>query len=60
VTSEEGQTFVIRAGPQFELVGTNDLGELVPSTPTISDRVLYVRTSGTVLASPNDGSILAN
>jgi outer membrane protein assembly factor BamB len=50
VTSEEGQTFVIKAGPQFELVGTNDLGELVLSTPAISDRVLYVRTSGSVLA----------
>lgn len=50
VSNEEGQTFVIKAGPQFELLGTNELGEIVLSTPAISDRALYVRTSGSVLA----------
>jgi len=50
VTNEEGQTFVIKAGPQFELLGTNELGAIVLSTPAISDRVLYVRTSESVLA----------
>ncbi len=50
VSNEEGQTFVIKGGPQFELVGTNELGELVLSTPAISDGVLYVRTSASVLA----------
>jgi outer membrane protein assembly factor BamB len=50
VTNEEGQTFVIKAGPHFELVGTNELGELVLSTPAISDSVLYVRTSASVVA----------
>jgi hypothetical protein len=50
VTNEEGQTFVIKAGPQFELAATNQLGEVVLSTPAVSDKVLYVRTSGSVLA----------
>jgi outer membrane protein assembly factor BamB len=50
VSNEEGQTFVIKAGPQFELAGRNELGEVVLSTPAVSDRVLYVRTSGSVLA----------
>ncbi len=50
VTNEEGQTFVIKAGPQFELLGKNDLGEVVLSTPAISDKVLYIRTRGSVLA----------
>jgi hypothetical protein len=50
VTNEEGQTFVIKAGPHFELLGTNELGEIVLSTPAISDSVLYVRTSSSVLA----------
>src|SRR6267142_1241880 len=50
VSNEEGRTFVIKAGPQFELVGANELGEIVLSTPAISDRVLYVRTSASVLA----------
>jgi outer membrane protein assembly factor BamB len=50
VSSEEGQTFVIKAGPRFVLAGTNELGEVVLSTPAISDGVLYVRTTGSVLA----------
>jgi outer membrane protein assembly factor BamB len=50
VSNEEGQTFVIKAGPRFELLGTNELGAIVLSTPAISDRVLYVRTSASVLA----------
>ena len=50
MSNEEGRTFVIKAGPQFELLGTNELGELVLSTPAISDKVLYVRTSASVLA----------
>jgi outer membrane protein assembly factor BamB len=50
VSNEEGQTFVIKAGPHFELAGRNELGEVVLSTPAVSDRVLYVRTSGSVLA----------
>jgi len=50
VSDEEGQTFVIRAGRQFQLVATNQLGEVVLATPAISDRTLYVRTSGSVVA----------
>jgi outer membrane protein assembly factor BamB len=50
VSDEEGQTFVIRAGPQFQLLGTNQLGELVLATPAISERALYFRTPGSVLA----------
>jgi len=50
VSNEEGRTFVIKAGPQFELVGANELGEIVLSTPALSDKVLYVRTSASVLA----------
>ncbi|MBC7818773.1 MAG: PQQ-like beta-propeller repeat protein [Planctomycetaceae bacterium] len=50
VSNEEGQTFVIKAGPQFELLGTNELGELLLSTPAFSDKVLYIRTPGNVLA----------
>jgi outer membrane protein assembly factor BamB len=50
VSNEEGQTFVIKAGPQFELVATNQLGEPVLATPAISDGVLYVRTPANLVA----------
>jgi outer membrane protein assembly factor BamB len=44
VTSEEGDTFVVRHGPQFELLNRNALGEVVLSTPAISDKTIYIRT----------------
>ncbi len=43
MTSEEGITFVIRAGRDFELLGENPLGEVVMTTPAISDGLLVIR-----------------
>jgi outer membrane protein assembly factor BamB len=42
--SEDGDTFVIRAGPQFELLGKNSLGELSMATPAVVADGLIVRT----------------
>ena len=44
IATEEGDVFVVRAGPQYELLGTNAMGEVVMATPAISDGVLLVRT----------------
>lgn len=41
---EEGKTFVIKSGDIYELVGTNDLGEMVLSTPALVGERLIVRT----------------
>ena len=41
--SEEGITLVIKAGPKFELVAENPLGESLHATPAISDGVMYIR-----------------
>ncbi len=43
LTSEDGTTFVLRAGPVFELLGTNPLGEVVMSSAAISDGVFVLR-----------------
>jgi outer membrane protein assembly factor BamB len=43
-TSEDGDIFVVRAGPQYELLGTNPMGEVCMATPAISDGLLVVRT----------------
>ncbi len=40
---EDGDIFVIEAGPRFNLLATNSVGELLMATPAISDGVLYVR-----------------
>jgi outer membrane protein assembly factor BamB len=42
-TSEDGDIFVVKAGPQFELLSQNSMGEVLMATPAISDGVLYVR-----------------
>jgi len=44
VTSEEGETFVLKAGPRYELLSTNRLGETVLATGALSENVLYYRT----------------
>ena len=42
-TSEEGQTWVVRAGETFEVLETNELGEVVMTTPAISGGLLVIR-----------------
>jgi outer membrane protein assembly factor BamB len=42
--SEDGDTFVIRAGPEYELLGKNSLGELCMATPAIVRDGLIIRT----------------
>ena len=43
--SEDGDTFVIKAGPEFELLGTNPLNEFTMATPAIAHRSLFIRTA---------------
>jgi hypothetical protein len=42
--SEDGDTFVVKAGPEYQLLGTNSLGEMCMSTPAIAQRSLVIRT----------------
>ena len=42
-TSEDGDVFVVKAGPKYELLATNPLGEVLMATPAISDGVLFFR-----------------
>ena len=48
--SEEGEVFVIKAGPVFELLAANTMGEITMATPAADDGVLYYRTRGHVVA----------
>ena len=43
MTSEDGDTFVIRAGAKHEVLGTNSVGEPVYTTPAISNGRIYIR-----------------
>lgn len=44
--NEEGDTFVVKAGKSFELLGKNSLDEFSMATPAISGGRLLVRTQG--------------
>jgi outer membrane protein assembly factor BamB len=41
--SEDGEVFVVKAGPTFELLARNPVGEVIIATPAISERMLIVR-----------------
>jgi outer membrane protein assembly factor BamB len=43
--SEDGETFVIQAGPEFKLLGKNVLNGMVLATPAIARGSLFIRTS---------------
>jgi len=44
--SEDGDTFVFQAGPQYKLIGTNSLNELCMATPALAGDSLLIRTAG--------------
>jgi outer membrane protein assembly factor BamB len=43
LTSEEGDTYVIKAGAKHEVIRTNSLGEPVYASPAIADEKLFIR-----------------
>ena len=43
LTSEEGDTYVLKAGPKHEVLGTNSLGEPVYASPAIAGGHIFIR-----------------
>ena len=43
LSSEDGDVFVVRTGPKFELIATNPMGQPLMATPAIADGLLIVR-----------------
>jgi outer membrane protein assembly factor BamB len=43
LSSEDGDIFVVRTGPAFELLGKNPMGEPLMATPAIAGGTMYVR-----------------
>ncbi len=48
--SEDGDIFVVTAGPKFKLIATNNMGELLMATPAISKGIMYVRAEHNLFA----------
>jgi outer membrane protein assembly factor BamB len=43
LTSEEGDTYMLKAGPKHEVLRTNSLGENVYASPAIADGKIFIR-----------------
>jgi outer membrane protein assembly factor BamB len=43
LTSEDGDIFVVKAGPTYEMLAKNSMGEVVMATPAVSDGIIFVR-----------------
>ncbi|HJO05573.1 MAG TPA: PQQ-binding-like beta-propeller repeat protein [Acidobacteriota bacterium] len=50
ITSEDGLTSVFKAGPEFELLAENDLGDYTLSSPAVSDGQIFIRTASGLYA----------
>src|SRR6266508_1838424 len=50
LASEDGDVFVIKAGPTYELLATNHLGQVVMATPAISAGTIIIRGLKDVIA----------
>jgi len=46
--SEDGDTFVLQAGPEYKLLGKNSLGEMCMATPAIARDSLIIRTASSL------------
>jgi len=49
-SSEDGDVYVVKAGPEYELLAKNAMGEVLMATPAVSDGLLIFRGSKNVYA----------
>lgn len=49
-SSEDGSIYVVKAGPEFEVLAENPMGETLMATPALSEGVMYIRTRGHLVA----------
>jgi len=49
-TNDQGETFVLRGGSQFDLLHVNNIGERTLASPALVDGRWYIRTAGNLFA----------
>jgi len=47
-TSEDGDTYVIAAGPEYKILATNSLSELTMACPAVAQGNLFIRTASKI------------
>ncbi len=50
LSGEDGDVFVVKAGPEYQLLATNEMGELIMASPALSDGILYIRAKDHLFA----------
>jgi outer membrane protein assembly factor BamB len=50
IASEDGQVFVLAAGPEYKVIAMNEMSTPVLATPAISEGRLLLRTQGEIMA----------
>jgi outer membrane protein assembly factor BamB len=50
MTNDDGETFVLKAGPTFQLLHVNTIGERTLASPALVDGVWYIRTDRNLFA----------
>ncbi len=53
ITDNDGRIYSVKAGPEFELLEENNLGETCMTTPAIADNYLFFRTQNHLIAVTN-------
>ncbi|MDX8340146.1 PQQ-binding-like beta-propeller repeat protein [Draconibacterium sp. IB214405] len=48
--SEQGDVFVVKAGPEFQIIEHNKMNDVLMASPAINGNVLYFRTQKSVVA----------
>jgi outer membrane protein assembly factor BamB len=52
-SSEHGAVYVVKPGPEFTVLATNQMAEVCMATPAISENTIFFRTQGHVVAVGN-------
>ena len=48
--SERGDVFVVKAGPEYELISRNKMNDVLMASPAIFDNVIFFRAAKSVIA----------
>ena len=48
--SEDGDVYVVKAGPKMEVLAHNTAGEVIMASPALSDGMLFIRTMQHLIA----------
>jgi len=54
IISDHGIVYTLKAGPEFEIVEENNLGDICMTVPALTDNVIYFRTQHSLIAVSDD------